>query len=372
LKTKVNRKDNGDRKMKRYIAAIGVGLLVLCCLEWMKQWPGVVERYYSLGFYPLFSYVPKTLFGWIPFSVGDMLYATLVVVLCGLFLRVLIDLCKGRWRDASTAMLRAVLFVLGLYIYFYISWGLHYYRVPLQEQFGLQVDRIDRSDYLTVLDRYVDEVNVLRAQLDTGVMDTERATRELEAVMRADDNGLHMLSRTQVRVKHPISSKLASYFTVTGYLNPFTQEVQVNALMPKTAYPFTVVHELSHQMGIGFEDECNFIAFLVLHQHPDIWYRYAAYYETVQYLLRPLYYEDKGRYDAYVAKLSVAVKRDMEQERLFWQAYRGPLDRLMNIFYSGYLQHNNQPEGMARYSLMSRLVVAWEMQKAGTGTASGD
>lgn len=358
MKTKVSLKKD------RYFIAIGIGVVVILLLSWIKQSPTFVEQYYSRQFYPAFSYLPKFLFGWLPFSVGDMVYALLSGILLWSAITAIIALFKRRWQLMQKRLLQFVLILLATYIYFYVSWGLHYYRVPMQQQLGLKVDTIVQEDYIEIVERYIVKTNDLREQLDTTRMDKARARQELQQLMQESGNRLPMLSRTQVNVKHPLSSNLVSYFTVTGYFNPFTQEVQVNGIMPETSYPFTVVHELAHQMGIGFEDECNFIAFLLLQDHPNTWYRYAAYYETVQYLLRPLYFQNKALYESYVAKLSADVRRDYAKERLFWQRYHGPFNRLTNLFYGSYLRHNNQPEGMARYSLMSRLVIAWEKQKS--------
>lgn len=344
--------------------AIVVCLVVMFALSWIKQSPAFIEQYYSRQFYPLFSYLPKFLFGWLPFSAGDVCYILLSGSVLWLAILLVIALVKRKWGIAQKRLMRLVLVLLGTYIYFYVSWGLHYYRIPLQQQLGLQIDTIVQEDYIEILDRYIIEINQLREQLDTSIMDKPQARQALQQLMNESNDRLPMLSRTQVRAKQPLSSELVSYFTVTGYFNPFTQEVQVNGVMPKTSYPFTVVHELAHQMGIGFEDECNFIAFLMLRDHSNIWYRYAAYYETVQYLLRPLYFEDKMLYESYVAKLSADVRRDYAEERLFWQQYYGTFNRLTNVFYGSYLRHNNQPEGMARYSLMSRLVIAWEKQRS--------
>jgi len=332
-------------------------------LELFKRDPNAVERYYSQGFYPLFSYLPKWLIGWIPFSVGDLFYIVALLSFLFLLVSAIIRLFRKQWLGAWLYALRVFTLSLLLYGYFYVSWGMNYYRVPLQEQLQLQVDSLDQDDYLAVLDRYIDTLNKLRARIDTTALDRASVQHELATMMKQKTKFLPMLSRTQVHAKNPLSSELVSYFTVTGYLNPFTQEVQVNAIAPITSYPFTVVHELAHQMGIGFEDECNFIAFLALHNHPNLHYQYAAYYETVEYLLRPLYFQDEERYRAYVLKLSDSVKADYRKDRWFWQRYRGPLDRLMGFFYGNYLKHNNQPEGVARYSLMSRLVVAWDKKQ---------
>jgi len=360
LKPKVNFKN----EKKGYLIAVSVCLIVMFILSWIKQSPAFVEQYYSRQFYPLFSHLPKWLFGWLPFSIGDVFYLLLSGSLLWIAMSSVAALVKRRWGIVQRRLMLLVLVLLGTYIYFYVSWGLNYYRVPLQQQLGLQIDTIVQEDYLDILDRYITEINQLREQLDTTRMDKAQARHDLQQLMEKNSTRLPMLSPTQVWAKQPLSSTLVSYFTVTGYFNPFTQEVQVNGIMPIISYPFTVVHELAHQMGIGFEDECNFIAFLMLRDHSNTWYRYAAYYETVQYLLRPLYFQDKALYTSYVSKLSAEVRSDYEEERLFWQQYYGTFNRLTNLFYGSYLRHNNQPEGMARYSLMNRLVIAWEKRQA--------
>lgn len=345
---------------------LGVLLAALLLIMGIQQSPAFVERYYSRGFYPLFSHVHKWLFGWLPFSFGDIFYACFVVLILLLLIRCLATLFRKKGYLALRQFVQLVILLLSSYLYFYLSWGLNYYRVPLQEQLNLKVEQIDSADYFDVLDRYIAKANALRASLPTTDIARESTRKELAQFMEENDAVFPMLSRTQIHAKQPLSSALTSYFSVTGYLNPFTQEVQVNGIAPMVGYPFTVVHELAHQMGVGFEDECNFIAFVALHDHANPHYQYAAYYETVQYLLRPLYVQDERRYQFYIGKLTDAVKQDYADERQFWKAYSGPVDRVMSFFYGGYLKHNNQPEGFARYSLMSRLVIAWDKQQQHT------
>ncbi len=360
MKTRHNPSTALQRRIKRQYVLIAVTLLVLLLIHAAKQSPAWVEQYYSRLFYPAFSYLPKLLVGWVPFSVGDVFYFLLLLALSLPIVHALVKLFKKQWLPAWFRFLQFVTVCLVSYAYFYVSWGLNYYRIPLQQQLQLQVDSIDQATYFDVLDRYIVKVNTLRNSLDTQAIDRAQVEQDIEALMKRNEALLPMLSRTQVHAKRPISSTLVSYVGVTGYLNPFTQEVQVNAIAPGTGYPFTVAHELAHQMGIGFEDECNFTAFVVLHDHPNKRYQYAAYYETVDYLLQSLYMQDEQRFRRYVEKLSPAVKSDYAADRLFWQRYRGPVDRLMGMFYGNYLKHNNQPEGVARYSLMARLVVAWD------------
>jgi hypothetical protein len=150
--------------------------------------------------------------------------------------------------------------------------------------------------------------------------------------MRQDTLFQYILSDSQIHGKTPISSTVASYFTVSGYFNPFTLEVQVNQRIPMMSYPFVTVHELAHQMGVGFEDECNFIAFRKLINHKDDWYRYSAYYEAIQYLMYPLY-SNKDLFEHYRDMLSPAIRQDLVEERTFWENYRGWINRLSGLFY---------------------------------------
>lgn len=347
---------------KRYYWTIGILLVIQLFLYLFNQDPQRVEAYYSRIFYPAVSYLPVILFAWVPFSVGDIFYGCCIITSIGFVFFCIKSLFQKNYAAFYHRILQFTVFILFLYTYFYISWGTNYYRVSLAEHMQLNVAHISQADHLHVLEKYILLANDLREGLDLPSKSKEIANKELSSLMRNDHLFAPILSKTQVHSKMPLSSELVSYFTVTGYFNPFTQEVHVNQNIPIQSYPFTTVHELAHQMGIGFEDECNFIAFRKLMNHENAWYRYSAYYEAVQYLLKPVY-RDKELYKSYLNKLSPLVKADLLEEREFWKRYLGWVDRVTAIFYSGYLKHNNQPEGLERYNMMAKLVVAWELQK---------
>ncbi|TJY65633.1 DUF3810 domain-containing protein [Sphingobacterium alkalisoli] len=355
----------GIGAFKKYYWAIGVLLVVQLFLYLFQQDPERVEVYYSRMFYPIFSYFPAMLFTWLPFSIGDIFYLCSLITVIALLFLCLKLLFQRKYSASYRTMLQLLVFGVFLYTYFYISWGTNYYRIPLAQHLHLDVDHISKADHLHVLEKYILIANELREGLDLSSESKKNARMELRHLMCNDDLFTPMLSKTQVHSKAPISSELVSYFTVTGYFNPFTQEVHVNQDIPIQSYPFTAVHELAHQMGIGFEDECNFIAFRKLIDHNNLWYRYSAYYETIQYLLRPLLH-DKELYQSYIAKLSPLVKADFLQEKEFWKSYSGWINSVAAVFYSGYLKHNNQPEGLERYNMMAKLVIAWELKNQQT------
>ena len=341
-----------------------MGIFLFSLIERNSQW---IEAFYARGFYRLYSYAPRFVFGYIPFSLGDLFYIVVIVFLLCLVVKLIGNLWKGRWRISFRSFLFVINLLLGLYFFFYISWGLNYYRKPISTNVHLQVDSLKLADYRVVLNRSLDSTNNLRENVDPSQWEERKDViqEDLNKWVRQDTTFADFLSRGQIRAKSPLNSTIVSFFGVSGYFNPFTHEAQVNTAMPVTFLPFTTVHELAHQQGIGFEDEANFIAFVRLQQHPQDFYRYSAYLQTTLYMLRELQGIYPGLWKDYKGRLSVKVLKDMEKEKYFWSQYTGWVDDVMGLFYNQYLKHNNQQEGIARYDRMTRLVLAYELRRRG-------
>ncbi|MCA5003667.1 DUF3810 domain-containing protein [Sphingobacterium bovistauri] len=348
--------------LKKYIYSITVCLILIFLIEGLTSNSVWVEEYYAQHFYPAVSYLYIILFSWIPFSVGDLFYAGAALFLIYSIITLFKNLFLGNLPKLKISILRLVVFLLAVYVLFNVNWGLNYYRVSVSEKLGISDYKITREEYLVVLDRYIAIANVLREQVDITAKSKNGVKGDIEELVIQDTLLDDYLCKTQIQSKSPISSGLASYFTVSGYFNPFTLEVQVNQHIPNASYPFVNVHELAHQMGVGFEDECNFIAFLTLKDNQDLWYKYSAYYTAVEYLMYPLY-GDKELLKIYKEKLSPLVLNDFKVDREFWMSYRGWVNKVSGMFYNQFLKHNNQPEGMERYSMMTRLLVAWEKKQ---------
>lgn len=347
---------------RKYYITIAICLVLIFCIEALKSDTTFVEQYYAQNLYPAVSYIYIILFSWIPFSVGDVLYAAIVLLLAyNIF-----SLIKGAFQKNSTIVVDHIIYIYTtlsvVYVVFYVNWGLNYFRQPIAEKFGLHTYEIKKEEHLEVLDKYIKIANDLRREIDLEHKTKNGVKGDLVEIVKQDTLLKGYLCKSQVNAKSPLSSALISYFTVSGYFNPFTLEVQVNQNILNSSYPFTTVHELTHQMGVGFEDECNFIAFLTLYDDKDVWYQYSAYYSAIGYLMQPLA-RDKELFESYRDKLSPLVLDDFKQEREFWQSYRGWVDRISSLFYNQFLKHNNQPEGLERYNLMTTLLVAWEKQQ---------
>src|SRR5215204_3545190 len=112
-----------------------------------------VEKYYTYGFYPYVSRVLRLFFGWVPFSIGDLLYTAAVVYL---FLKA-VKYTKILARRTEKKFLGWVLIkkilhlALWIYLFFNIFWGLNYNRLGISSQLKLDVAEysIESLDTLT-------------------------------------------------------------------------------------------------------------------------------------------------------------------------------------------------------------------------------
>lgn len=346
-------------------AGIFLGLLFLCLFFfWFRQSPARVEGYYSNGFYPLIASVQQLLWGWVPFSVGDVFYVLIVCSLLCLLWQSVRKFFRRRWGDGLFGIATLVNTILGLFVFFQLSWGLNYYRQPLSVALEIGDVKPVFADFLETTIHCIDSANALRAQLSDA--DFERSNREV-----FDEAGRLMLREWELsdalfvsrpRAKSPLLNAVGNYMGVSGYFNPFSHEAHVNTAMPMHSRPFTTCHELAHQAGIGFEDEANFVGYLLASGSDDKLFRYSGYYAAMIILLRDIYFHDIRLYEEFRSRISPSVLFDAEKNNAFWAKYMGHIQNISSTVYTSYLEANNQPEGLERYNRMVQLLVAWNIR----------
>ena len=54
-----------------------------------------------------------------------------------------------------------------------------------------------------------------------------------------------------VSVKKSLFSLPLTYMGFSGYINPFTNEANINRKIPSTSLTFVINHEIAHQLGIA-------------------------------------------------------------------------------------------------------------------------
>jgi len=204
-------------------------------VKWLAGNPTWVEEYYSNGFYPFVSKFFRFLFGWIPFSVGEIIYIVLII----LALRYVIRYRK-RIKTKPLLFLRDIVMVLSVFYFtFHIVWGLNYYREPISKNLGI-IDRPEYEEVLTLTKKLLVKTNTLQFEItgdSTQIVQIPYNKKEVfdKTLQGYADlkNELPFLNYERPSIKKSMFSTPSSYLGIGGYLNPFTNEAHVNALTPR-------------------------------------------------------------------------------------------------------------------------------------------
>ncbi|WP_036602157.1 DUF3810 domain-containing protein [Olivibacter sitiensis] len=344
--------------MKREWLFMGLFALLYLFFCWFTNDADRVEHYYGRKLFPFFATGGQWLWRSVPFSVGDCFYLLLILVAVLFAFFVIRSFVRKRPLEAIMWFLRALNVSFGLLTAFYLFWGTNYFRLPMARRLDYTAPKAHLLPSLA--EWLVDRANEQRAALDSVSFSVDKSSIYAEAerlmALQEVDEALFVYAP---KIKEPMSNGFTSLMLVSGYFNPFTQEVQVNGDVPLVGLPFTSCHELSHQSGVGFEDEANFLAFLLSVRSKDKLFQYSAYYSSLWPVLGAIYGQDTVAYQRLLDRLSPAVRNDMRAEQAYWERYQGMVNRVSSYFYNGYLQVNNQPEGLARYNAMVLLLLSW-------------
>ncbi|HEY0058248.1 MAG TPA: DUF3810 domain-containing protein [Flavisolibacter sp.] len=335
-----------------------------------EEW---VERYYTFGVYPYLSRGFRTIFGWIPFSVGDLLYIVAAIFLLLKTWKYLRAAIKGNWRAwfngaLARKIIRALLII---YLAFNVLWGLNYDRVGVAKQFDLEVPIYNKADLLQLtaalqkqLCRYAEGMDTAgRRELDNNQALFGKGVSSFAAVQPSRP----YLEYTPSSIKASLITPLGRYFGFTGYYNPFTSEAQLKTSVPSFVKPFVLCHEIAHQLGYAKENEANFISFIVARSSPDVHFRYSVYFDMYLYALAELVEEDFTAAWMMANTAHPQVKRDRRAYAEYLRGEKNSIEPFVSSFYDQYLKLNNQPKGRGSYNQVVGWLIAL-MKKEGAAS----
>jgi uncharacterized protein DUF3810 len=346
---------SGKKKIVWVIVVIlAVGIRIF------SRFPGAVERYYSTGMYPVTARLQRLLFGWIPFSIGDIFYGVVVIWLCyGLVVLVRRIIRKQAGRQFFFSLIRRLVFIfLIVYVVFNLFWGLNYDRKGIADQLQLQVKPYSTAELTGLVQVITERLNALDSTslLQRGALATKRilfkgAVLSYDHLAAGDDRFAYL----SPSVKPSIFSYLGNYLGFGGYYNPFTGEAQVNTTMPLFSQPFTTCHEIGHQLGYAKENEANFTGYLSARSSPDPAFRYSVYFDLYLYAARELYVRDSNLVKPFRERLHPAIRQDFQELKRFNRRYENPLEPVIMRLYGRFLRANGMPQGIMTYN----EVIAW-------------
>src|SRR5436190_15518117 len=125
-----------DMKYRKSLLFTLVLLVIAALLHFYCINSTRVENQYSNGIYPSFARFLRSLLGWLPFSLGDVLYGLVILWLIWKLAKGIRALFKKQVtvKSFSSGFLKTLNILLLIYIFFNLFWGINYNRKGIADQ----------------------------------------------------------------------------------------------------------------------------------------------------------------------------------------------------------------------------------------------
>lgn len=311
------------------------------------------EWFYNsyLLIYPTWIDLISNITNFLKLNVGDLLYLISLPIIFKY-------LCNSKTR--RNFLYRAGFTSIFIYSFFYFSWGIHYNKKSINQEYAFSNYQID--ELVETTEHYISKVNNIHKKLTINPNEKVSLTSSFEEIVSECKNSIKELktnniSTENLKVNKSYFSLLISYLGFTGYINPFTLEANINSRIPKISYPSTISHEIAHQIGYASENEANYIGIISSQISKNIEINYSGSLLALQYLMRELYLNDKILYNDKMKKINKGVLKNIDEKAEFSNKYKNPFEPFVKKAYDLYLKKNNQSFGIKSYGLVVNLLI---------------
>ena len=325
-------------------------LLTLLVLVGIIKWNHQLSYFYTRAVYPVIGSMLSAVSGLVPFAVGDIFIALSI-------LWVLFCLRK------KTTLLKAAEYLLWIYVWFYIAWGLNYTQPNIYQRTGIKPAEVDKDKLREFAYRYADSLNLLSEEQES----EEWKRRVSDAILNVYEKmgqreGINAPFNPHPHVKTMVFTPISSMAGVTGSMAPFFCEFTLNGDIRPHDYPAIYAHEYAHFLGIAHEGEANFYSYLVCTSSTDKAVKFSGYYHILPHVLKSVFDllgEKEG--EKFLNHIRPEIIRLAKDDRHYWLSKRSKmLDAAQDFVFDLYLKGNNVSEGRKSYSGVVALIMAWE------------
>ncbi len=322
---------------------------------------------YATHYYILLSKILRSLFGWIPFSFGDIVYGVFITWLFIKFLKfVRIIFTKQRraifLKNLLPLLAKLLGFMLFIYIVFNLFWGINYNRKGIAYQLNLDTTAyspVELKNINALLVNAVNEDKVATVIAASEKSDFAYIKKNVKTCYDSAAKLYPLPAYSPSSLKPSLWGWLGNYSGFTGYYNPFTGEAQVNTTVPFFEQPYIACHEVAHQLGYAKEMEANFVGFLAATSTTNNFFKYSVHMDLFLYANRNLFALDSSLAKGYYDSLSAPVKADIKERILFSRRHKSFLQPVFLYIYEKFLWSNEQPQGLLSYDEVTGFIISF-------------
>lgn len=367
-------------------------LLVLLSLITLTKLIPLWGFTYATRIYPIIGSLLSPISGLFPFAVGDIFIALSIV---WVFFYPIYEIKwrkqlakrffflaakRGCYPKKKVVFGRVAEYLLWVYAWFYIAWGLNYSQPNIYCRTGMKPVEVSEAKFREFAYRYADSINYLseetafdnqRESQFNGMVDDGLKNRVRDAVLKGYNEigakeGINAPFNQHPHAKTMLFTPLSSMSGVTGSMGPFFCEFTLNGDIRPHDYPAIYAHEFAHLLGIANEGEANFYSYIVCTASSDKAVKFSGYYHIFFHVLRNVFDilgEKEG--EKFLKYIRPEIIQLAKSDRNYWLSKRCKvLDAAQDFIFDLYLRGNHVAEGRKSYSGVVGLILAWESRHA--------
>ena len=370
-------------------------LLVLLSLITLTKLIPLWGFIYTTRIYPIIGSLLSPISGLFPFALGDLFIALSIVWV------IFYPIYEIKWRKQLAKRFfflaakrgcypkkkvvfgRVAEYLLWVYAWFYIAWGLNYSQPNIYCRTGMKPVEVSEAKFREFAYRYADSINYLseerrvkseetafddqRESQFNGMVDDGLKNRVRDTVLKGYNEigakeGINAPFNQHPHAKTMLFTPLSSMSGVTGSMGPFFCEFTLNGDIRPHDYPDIYAHEFAHLLGIANEGEANFYSYIVCTASSDKAVKFSGYYHIFFHVLRNVFDilgEKEG--EKFLKYIRPEIIQLAKSDRNYWLSKRCKvLDAAQDFIFDLYLRGNHVAEGRKSYSGVVGLILAWE------------
>ena len=365
-------------------------LLVLLLLVTLTKMIPLWGFIYTTRIYPIIGTLLSPISGFLPFAVGDIFIALSIawvifypIYEIGLRKKLarryfFLAAKKGSYPKKKVVFGRVAEYLLWVYAWFYIAWGLNYSQPNIYDRTGMKPVEVSEAKFKAFAYQYADSLNALSISSDIAgssifsdsIVDDGLKNRVRDAVLKEYNKigykeGINAPFNQHPHAKTMVFTPLSSMSGVTGSMGPFFCEFTLNGDILPHDYPATYAHEFAHFLGVANEGEANFYCYIVCTASADKQVRFSGYYHIFFHVLNNVFDilgEKEG--ERFLKHIRPEIIQLAKSDRHYWLSKRcKALDAAQDFIFELYLKGNHVAEGRKSYSGVIGLILAWEEKK---------
>lgn len=365
-------------------------LLVLLLLVTLAKMIPLWGFIYTTRIYPIIGTLLSPISGFFPFAVGDIFIALSIawvifypIYEIGLRKKLarryfFLAAKKGSYPKKKVVFGRVAEYLLWVYAWFYIAWGLNYSQPNIYDRIGMKPVEVSEAKFKAFAYQYADSLNALSISSDIAgssifsdsIADDGLKNRVRDAILKEYNKigykeGINAPFNQHPHAKTMVFTPLSSMSGVTGSMGPFFCEFTLNGDILPHDYPATYAHEFAHFLGVANEGEANFYSYIVCTASADKQVRFSGYYHIFFHVLNNVFDilgEKEG--ERFLKHIRPEIIQLAKSDRRYWLGKRcKALDAAQDFIFELYLKGNHVAEGRKSYSGVIGLILAWEEKK---------